>query len=156
MEYKPVDQLRTVADLSVADPACLTRGERLERWAELLEREPEARLRSLGEIEFHPRDERPLMRADNSPLTVAYADPVLRAAGLRGDTLGDAMLFFDLSERQAHRLLCSCMNGWSISAPRAAAQIRRIANPDPRLRAAAWGVGAVAAASAPALLYLFG
>jgi len=82
MEYKPVEQLRTLADLRVAEPACLTRRERLERWAEVLEREPEARLRSLGEIEFHPREERPLMRADDSPLTVAYADPVLRAAGL--------------------------------------------------------------------------
>jgi hypothetical protein len=156
MEYKPVEQLRTLADLRVAEPACLTRRERLERWAEVLEREPDARLRSLGEIEFHPREERPLMRADDSPLTVAYADPVLRAAGLRSDTLGDAMLFFDLSERQAHRLLCSCMNGWSISASRAGAQVRHIANPDLRLRAAAWSAGAVAAAGAPALLYLFG
>ena len=155
MEYKPVEQLRTLADLRAAPPACLTRRERLERWAEVLERDPGARLRSLGEIEFHPRQERPLMRADNSPLTVAYADPVLRAAGLRTDTLGDAMLFFDLSERQAHRLLCSCMNGWSISADRAAAQIRRIANPDMRLRAAAWGVGAAAVVAAPTLLYLF-
>jgi hypothetical protein len=155
MEYQPVEQLRTLADLRAAAPACLTRRERLERWAEVLEREPEARLRSLGEIEFHPRQERPLMRADNSPLTVAYADPVLRAAGLRTDTLGDAMLFFDLSERQAHRLLCSCMNGWSISADRAAAQIRRIANPDMRLRAAAWSAGVAAVVGAPTLLYLF-
>jgi hypothetical protein len=156
MEYKPVEQLRTVADLRVAAPACLTRRERLERWAEVLERQPEARLRSIGEIEFHPRAERPHLRADNSPLTVAFADPVLRAAGLGSDTLGDAMLFFDLSERQAHRLLCSCMNGWSISADRTASQLRRIANPDLRLRAAAWSAGAVAVASAPALLYLFG
>lgn len=156
MEYKPVEQLRTLADLHVAAPACLTRRERLERWAEVLEREPDARLRALGEIEFQPRHARPLMRADGSPLTVAYADPVLRAAGLRGDTLGDAMLFFGLSERQGHRLLCSCMNGWSVSADRAAAQIRRIGNPDLRVRIAAWAVGAVAAAGAPALLYLFG
>ena len=154
MEYKPVEQLRTLADLHVAAPACLTRRERLERWADVLERDPQARLRSLGEIEFYPRQERPLMRADDSPLTVAYADPVLRAAGLRTDTLGDAMLFFDLSERQAHRLLCSCMNGWSISAERAAGQIRRIANPDLRLRAAAWSLGIAAAAGAPAILYL--
>jgi hypothetical protein len=156
MEYKPVEQLRTLADLHDAAPTCLTRRERLERWAEVLQREPEARLRALGEIEFHPRQERPFMRADGSPLTVAYADPVLRAAGLRGDTLGDGMLFFDLSERQAHRLLCSCMNGFSISSERAAIQIRRIANPDLRLRAAAWATGAAAAVGAPALLYLFG
>lgn len=155
MEYRPVEQLRGVADLHAATPAALTRRERLERWAEVLEREPERRLRSLGEIEFHPRSERSSMRADNSPLTVAYADPVLRAAGLTGDTLGEALAFFDLSERQAHALLCSCMNGWSMSAERTAARIRRMANPDPRLRAAAWSAGIAATLAAPAIVYFF-
>ncbi len=156
MEHKPVEKLRSVAEVHEFKHGFLSRRERLERWAEVLEREPEARLRSIGEIEFHPRAERPHLRADDSPLSVAFADPVLRAAGLGSDTLGDAMLFFDMSERQAHRLLCSCMNGWSISADRTAAQIRRIANPDLRLRAAAWSAGAVAVVGAPALLYLFG
>jgi hypothetical protein len=154
MEYRPVEQLRDVADLHPATSLPLTRRERLERWADALDRDPGARLRSLGEIEFHPRSERPFMRADGSPLTVAYADPALRAAGLRSDMLGDAIEFFDLSERQAHALLCSCMNGWSMSADKTAARIRRIANPDPRLRAAAWSAGIAAMLGAPALLYL--
>jgi hypothetical protein len=154
MEYRPVEQLRDVADLHPATSLPLTRRERLERWADALDREPGARLRSLGEIEFHPRSERPYMRTDGSPLTVAYADPALRAAGLRSDMLCDAIEFFDLSERQAHALLCSCMNGWSMSADKTAARIRRIANPDPRLRAAAWSAGIAAMLGAPALLYL--
>ena len=156
MEYRPVEQLRDVADVGLSGPAALTRRERLERWAEALEREPGRRLRSLGEIEFHPRGERPFMRADNSPITVAYADPVLRAAGLKGDRLGDAIEFFDLSERQAHALLCSCMNGWSMSAEKTATRLRRIANPDPRVRAAAWAAGIASLIGAPAIVYFLG
>jgi hypothetical protein len=66
------------------------------------------------------------MRADGSPLTVAYNDPVLRAAGLNSDTLGDAMRFFELSEHQAHRVLCYCMHGRMIEGRTAAATIRAI------------------------------
>ena len=73
------------------------------------------------------------MRSDESPITVAFEDPVLRAAGLKGDTLGDAMEFFELSEGASHRLLCSCMNGWSMEAGSTARKVHRIANPDHRL-----------------------
>jgi hypothetical protein len=153
MEHKPVDALRTRADVHDA-PRLLSRRERLERWAEMLERAPERRLRSLGEIEFVPRAERPALRADNSPLTIAYADPVLRAAGLGSDRLGDAMAFFELSEHQAHRLLCSCMNGWRIEAGRAAGAVRRLADPRSPLPLAL-GLGA-GLAGLPALMYWLG
>lgn len=153
MEHKPVEALRTRADVHDA-PRLLSRRERLERWAEVLERAPERRLRSLGEIELVPKAERPALRADNSPLTIAYADPVLRTAGLGGDRLGDAMAFFDLSERQAHRLLCSCMNGWRIEAGRAAGAVRRLADPRSPLPLPL-GIGA-ALAGLPALVYWLG
>ena len=154
MEHRPVDALRALADVHGEGPRLLSRRERLERWAEVLAREPERRLRSLGEIEFVPKAERPDLRADNSPLTVAYADPVLRAAGLEGDRLGDAMAFFGLSERQAHRLLCSCMNGWRIDPAQAARSVRRLADPRPRLPLA---LGCAAAlAGLPAVMYWLG
>ena len=111
MEHKPVETLRDVAEVREFKQGFLSRRERLERWAELLERQPKRRLRSLGEIEFVPKDKRPELRSDESPITVAFEDPILRAAGLKGDTLGDAMEFFELSEGASHRLLCSCMNG---------------------------------------------
>jgi len=62
MQFRHFDQLRHVADI---EPAVLTRRERLERWAELLSREPERRLKTLEEIEFVPRQcaERPRQRA---------------------------------------------------------------------------------------------
>jgi hypothetical protein len=96
-----------VADVEIAQTRPLTRRERLERWAELLEREPSRKLKSLGEIEFRSQTERDAMRADESPLALAYADPLLRIDGLASDKLGDAIAYFELSEGQVHRLLCS-------------------------------------------------
>ena len=55
MEHKPLDQLRSVADVQ---PRPLTREERLQRWIDLLEADPTRRLNSLGEIEYKPPAER--------------------------------------------------------------------------------------------------
>jgi hypothetical protein len=125
MEHKTTEQLLQIAELKPA--TVLTRHERLERWAELLERDPAIQLRTLDQIEFQPRAERPSMRADGSPLTVAYNDPLLRAAGLESDRLGDAMRFFELSEYQAHRVVCYCMHGRTVEGRAAASVVRSIA-----------------------------
>ena len=154
MEHKPVEKLRSVAEVHEYKQGFLSRRERLERWAEILERRPKRRLRSLGEIEFTPEEARPELRSDNSPLTIAFEDAVLRADGLRSDKLGDAMEYFDLSERQAHRLLCSCMNGWSMEAGSTARKVHRLANPDHRHALLFTSVGLLTAA--PAVFYLLG
>jgi hypothetical protein len=86
----------------------LSRRERLERWAELLEREPQRKLKALWRVEYVRPEDRSPLRADDSPIAVAFADPVLRDDGLAGDTLGDAEQFFELSAEQAHHLLCDC------------------------------------------------
>jgi hypothetical protein len=153
MEYKPLDELRHLADVEVPAPRSMSRIERLERWAELLEREPKRRLRSLGEIEFKTPAERKVMRANDSPLAVAFADPVLRAEGLASDRLGDAIAFFELTESQAHRLLCSCMNGMSMTASRPAHRIRAIAKPGSRIMSVAFITTALMV-GVPTLLYL--
>ncbi|MBD2750345.1 hypothetical protein IC232_27170 [Microvirga sp. BT688] len=126
MEHKDIDQIRSLADVQPLPPHPLTRRERLERWAEQLERDPDRRLNTLGEIEYAPESERPLMRADNSPLTAAFEDPVLRAAGLKSDRLGDALAFFEISEDGAHHIMCSCLYGRTMSASAAAARIRSL------------------------------
>ncbi len=64
------------------------------------------------------------MREDNSALTVAYRDPVLRAAGLASDRLGDAMRFFRLNHDDVHQIVCSCHQGRTMSARVAAARVR--------------------------------
>ncbi len=154
MQQKPLSEIRAVADVEPAQSRSLTRRERLERWADLLDREPSRRLKTLHEIEFQPRSKRDEMRADGSPLSVAYADPVLRTEGLASDKLGDAITFFELSDGQVHRLLCSCMYGVRMEAGAAARQIRTIARGDVahRSRVALTGVAVVVI---PALLYFF-
>jgi hypothetical protein len=126
MEHRSTEQLLDIVELK-ASPQPLSRRERLERWADLLEREPEALLQTLGEIEWQAEAARPLMRANNSPLTVAYNDPMLRGAGLKSDRLGDAMQFFELTAREVHEALCSCRYGGTMRAGVAARVIRAIA-----------------------------
>lgn len=143
MEHRPVEQLRLIADVRIGGHSFLSRRERLERWAECLAADPKRRLKSLGEIEFTPKAERYAMRADNSPLTVAFQDPVLRAEGLQSDQFGEAMAFFELSERQAHRLLCSCMNGWSMDAGATARKVHKLASHNHRERLTGLTLGVV-------------
>jgi hypothetical protein len=105
----------------------MSRCERLERWASLLEREPAAKLRPFHDLELLPGTEWAELQTTNSPLTVAYADPVLRRAGLGSDRLGDGGAFFGLSRFQAHWVLCSCGYVGTMRATEVARRINRIA-----------------------------
>jgi hypothetical protein len=116
---------RIAGEADVLTPASLAPRDRLERWAEVLERHP-ARLRAIPDVEQGGRREREARRVDHSPLTVAYADPVLRAAGLRGDTIGDAAAFFGLSHAQLHHLVCSCHHGLTLEPPATAAEVHAL------------------------------
>jgi hypothetical protein len=118
------DEITGFAD--VIHPDHLSRGQRLARWAEALDRCKGAPLRTLHQTEFAPRAERLLMRQDNSPLTVAYEDPILRSAGLRSDTFGEAARFFKLSDWELHAILCYCHHGEEVSASDTAARVRAI------------------------------
>jgi hypothetical protein len=120
MEHKPLSELETIADVKRAETVLLTREQRLERWIEALEAHPTRLLRPLYEIEYSPLDERRECRADNSPLSVAYEDPVLRAQGLRSDRLGDCMDFFGMTEGQMHYAFCSCHVGFNFKGKQAA------------------------------------
>ena len=129
MEHKPLSELSSVADLKPSQAPVLSKRERLDRWAELLEREPDRLLRTLDEIEWEPKAERLAMRADSSALSVAFSDPVLRTAGLVSDRFGDAVGFFQISEHDAHIVLCSCHGGTSMRAEEAARRVRGIRSP---------------------------
>ena len=128
MQYRSLEQIAAEAEVHPA--AELSRRERLERWAEALERSGTPRLRAIPDIEYGPRWEREARRADNSPISVAFADPVLRGAGLKGDTIGNAAEFFDLSFGQLHRLACVCCHGRTIDAQAMAGELRRLARRD--------------------------
>jgi len=129
MEHKTLDEIRHVADIQprLLGSRPLAKCERLVRWAEVLERQGGRRLKTLFEIEYLSRAERAALRADDSPLSVAFADARLRAAGLAGDTVGDAVAFFEVSEMEMHRILCFCHHGETMSADAAAARIRAAA-----------------------------
>jgi hypothetical protein len=148
MEHRSLNQIRNVADILPAwlGARPLSKRERLERWADALEREGGRRLKTLHEIEYAPPAEREALRVDDSPLTVAYNDPRLRAEGLAGDTVGDAAAFFSVSPMELHSILCACHHGATIAAD-AAAQHIRDAVTQQQLYAQAAFVGAAAAAS---------
>jgi predicted protein tyrosine phosphatase len=128
MEHKTLDKIRDVGDILpnwLSRP--LSKSERLQLWAEALEREGGRPLNTLFRIEYAPPAKRAALRADDSLLTVAFNDPRMRAEGLAGDTVGDAVAFFDTRERELHDILCFCHHGATMSANTAAAQIRAAA-----------------------------
>jgi hypothetical protein len=127
MKHRTVEQLRAVAAIRSEAIPQMSRHDRLQRWARLLELEPERRLNTLGGTEFYSPLRRGIMRADGSPISIALADPALRAEGLRDDTYGEAKRFFDLSDRQMHEILCYCRFGATTSGRAAALAIHRMA-----------------------------
>jgi hypothetical protein len=128
MKHQTIAELTTIADVQPTRTA-MSRCDRLERWAECLEREPQRRLRSLEGIEYGPETQRRAAHETNSPLSVAFADPLLREEGLKGETLGDAIDFFEMSYGEAHRALCSCMHGHHMQAGDVAMRVRGIMAP---------------------------
>jgi hypothetical protein len=133
MKHQSLADLEPIAEVVRFAPP-MSRIERLERWAAVLEGH-QGRLRALQRVEFLPREERPTARADGSPVEVAYRDPILRAEGLAGDRFGDAMAFFELTENEAHFLLCDCHYGGTMTGMSVARRLRSYAR-----RAAARGI----------------
>lgn len=130
MEPKSLQEIRAVAEVRAELPPArqpLSRRERLERWAAALERLDGRRLRPLERVEFVSAHERKELRADNSPLTIAFEDPELRADGLQSDRFGDATSYFGLSNQQAHLILCDCHYAAGMRASEVARRIRNAA-----------------------------
>lgn len=127
MQRKTLQELERVAVVTPNPPRRqhLSKHGRLEGWAAALERR-DLPLRSFVATEHADRAQREAMRVDDSPLTVAFDDPDLRAAGLTSDRLGEAMRFFGLTRREAHEILCYCHHGRAMS-PRTAARCVRAA-----------------------------
>lgn len=127
MKYQDPHQL-PAADLvpSLDGIVALTRHERLMRWADGLESHRES-LTALREIEYLSPEERRAYRGANTPLTVAFGDPVLREAGLKDDSLGSAMDFFEMTDDDAHRLLCDCNYMGSMTGAGLANRVRHYA-----------------------------
>lgn len=153
MKYETLERMARDADVHPGPD--LSRAQRLERWATLLEGRPERRLRAIEGTEFGSRRERAAKRADGSPLTVAFEDPLLRAAGLQGDRVGDGLAFFGLSHGEVHQLVCYCHHGLTISPPAVAARVRALAQREPAtLPAQALALGGISLAAALGVVLL--
>ena len=154
MKYQSLEQIALEAD--VHSGTGMSRRERLKRWAEVLEQRPERQLCAIEGTEFGTRPEREAKRADNSPLTVAFEDPILRVEGLRGDRVGDAVEFFDLSHDEVHRLVCYCHHGLTVSPGTVAARVRMMARQDEpvTLSSRTIAIGGLSAAAALGLMFL--
>lgn len=141
MKYASLVEIRLRADVVPLGDGVrsLSRRERLERWAAALEQH-QGHVRPLIMIESYSRRERRNLGGKGTPLAVAFADPVLRAEGLRSDSLGDAMNFFELGHGQAHRLLCDCRYSGTMTAAAVAARLRFIAKGGIIRRIWDWGM----------------
>ncbi len=127
MKLKTLEELKQVAE--VRPPVTrdrMSKRQRLERWAEVLKLAPQRHLRSLFETEHMSPERRYALREENSPLTVAFEDSVLRAEGLESDRHGDALKFFELSDGELHHIVCYCHHGPTM-APKAVARRVRAA-----------------------------
>jgi predicted protein tyrosine phosphatase len=154
MKYQSLEQIALEAD--VHPGVGMSRRERLERWAELLERQQNRHLSTIEGTEFGSRRERAAKRSDDSPLTVACEDPVLRAEGLRGDRVGDAVEFFDLSHDEVHCLVCHCHHGLTVAPGTVAVRVRRMARQDKPATLSSCGmvIGGLSALAALGLLFV--
>ncbi len=125
MKHQIPDEIISTAELMplIDKRPAKTPGARLKLWAAALERHG-GPLNALSRLEHLPPDELRAYRRDNTPLTVAFNDEALRREGLSGDSLGDIMAFFDLSDGAAHRLLCDCHYNGTMTGAGLARRIR--------------------------------
>ena len=142
MKYERVDELGSKATIfsSQKEVKGLSHRERIERWATLLEQH-QGRLLPFMRTEYLSCEARKALRAEDSPLALAFSDPILRDDGLSSDALGEAKTYFGLSERTAHRLLCDCHYSGNMTGKQVASRLRSAAAPGLAERFWAWATG---------------
>ena len=128
MKHETLDELRLRAELLPANDQIqkMSRRERLRRWADVLDQHP-GHLRPFVRIEYLSPRERRELRGEETPLAIAFSDPILRADGLQSDSLGDGLAYFDIPEQTGHRLLCDCHYSGTMTGENVAARVRAIA-----------------------------
>ncbi|MDB5643817.1 MAG: hypothetical protein JWN07_3134 [Hyphomicrobiales bacterium] len=125
MELKSIADLRSIAEITPA-VLNLTRAQKIAIWVDALNKDTARVLHPLPEIEWVAPAQRAGLRVEGSPLTVAFNDPALRAAGLVSDKLGDGLAFFEMTEAEAHDTLCSCRYGRTMTAGAASKRIGKL------------------------------
>ena len=124
MKHNTLNRLDEAGDMHAVGKVAMSRQEHLERWALLLGREPTRVLNSLEGTEYREGEVQARMRCADSPISVAFADSVLRVEGLKDDTYGEARQFFDLSDWELHNIVCYCNFGVAMTAGTVASRVR--------------------------------
>ncbi|TPK44804.1 hypothetical protein FJ492_11170 [Mesorhizobium sp. B2-5-4] len=132
MKHQTLAELHGVAEVEASFPG-MTRRQRLEHWAMLLERNPERCLAAFPGPEYMTLDVRDKTQSLGSALSIAFADPTLRTEGLKNDTYGEAKRFFELTDWQLHAIVCHCHVGGRMKAGWAAVQVRSAINKEGKL-----------------------
>lgn len=132
MDHVETDRLADAFAAPRASRVILTRRERLERWAALVEK-----------------------GADDAPsaIDIAYRDPVLRSQGLAAADPAEAAIFFGIEPAAARALTRPAPPG-SADARLIARRLRKIAARRDRTLVAA-GLAAASVVSVPLLAYFF-
>ena len=125
MKHQTLDDLRSVAEVK-GDGALvlMTRGQRLDRWATILERDPDRMLGALPGTEYMSPEARQAASCLNSPISIAFQDEFMRANGMKDDSYGEAKRFFELSDAQLHDIVCYCHVGETMRSQWAAQRVR--------------------------------
>ncbi len=122
--HKPLSHTEVEA-LNAASPVTImTRAEKLERWAVLLEK-CDHYIVMASNIEYMDQCSRDRASWTYSPMSVAAADPVLSDAGLKGQTIKDVKDFFEITDEDVHAFSCNC--GGEQTGAQMAGRIRNIA-----------------------------
>ena len=109
MKFQTIEQARKLAAVLPGETvAAMSCSEKLLCWAECLDKHAQGRLRLLHGTEYTRGFRRAGLRENDSPLAIAYRDPLLRALGLSGDTYEEARRFFGISHAALHEVVCSC------------------------------------------------
>lgn len=119
----------------ISPPAAptMTRRDKLLRWGDLIRACPHG-LILFNNLEHMPPDVWDTIAHPHSAFALAANDPDLRAAGLKGEFVGDAVRFFELSRDEVHAFSCDC--GGAISNAQMAGRIDAMAEGKAQVRAA--------------------
>jgi hypothetical protein len=139
LSKREVEQLSTAAVLSIPGASVImSRQERLFRFAKVVSKH-EGPIYIYHRLEFVPPDDyRKLPKHPHSPFGIAYADPILKAAGLEGPGVDHAAKFFELNPVDLHSFSCDC--GGAISGTEMAARIEHVAIAPRRVSAFQQGI----------------
>jgi hypothetical protein len=120
-----MNQQLSPTQLAEINALTMSKREKLHRLARLIREYPYS-VTMFSNLEYMPSREMRAMAHPGSAFALAAQDPILKDAGLKGGTVGDALEFFALSRDELHAFSCDC--GGHIDNDRMARRVENIAN----------------------------